>query len=182
MKMTPDWREVRRIRRKYRISYGLQYDTWSLIVRFPEWEEYETEEEAREKSENRTVSALLTADAIFLFYGDVMQKILPKQQDIYGFCFLNEGACERLGPPLSPEDLDGLIEEGRLEEVIFSEAYMLTDSDYTEFAGDLTEVFQRLKKIRESEYQMPEGGSGYLFESVWYEAEYIWHRERRNGD
>ena len=62
--MTPDWREVRRIRRKYRISYGLQYDTWSLIVRFPEWEEYETEEEAREKSENRTVSALLTADEI----------------------------------------------------------------------------------------------------------------------
>lgn len=182
MKRTPDWREVRRIREKYRISYGLQYDAWSLMVRLPDWEEYETEEEAMEKSENRMVSALLTADAIFLFYGDIVQKILPEQREIYGFSFLNESACERLGPPLSPEHFDRLIEKGRLEEVIFSGAYMLTDSDYMEFAGDLTEVFLELKKIREPGYQMPEGGSGYLFESVWYETESIRHREGRNGD
>ena len=181
MKMFPDWKEVRQIREKYRISYGLLYDAWSLVVQLPDWEEYETEEKAREKSENRMVSALLTADAIFLFYEGAVQKILPEQQNIYGFSFLNESAYERLGPPLSPEDLDRLIEKGRLEEVLFSAAYMLTDNDYTEFAGDLTEVFQELKKIREPGYQMPEGGNGYLFESVWYEIECIRHREGWNG-
>ncbi len=182
MKQIPDWREVRRIRKKYRISYGLQYDIWNLSVQLPDREEYETEEEAREKSENRMVSALLTVDAIFLFYGDIMQKILPKQQELYGFSFLNESACERLGPPLLAEDLDELIKKERLEKVIFSEAYLLTDDDYMEFAGDLTEVFQELKKVQKPEYQMPGGGSGYLFESVWYEVEEIRQREGRNGD
>lgn len=53
------------IRERYKISYGLQYDVWELELRLPDWEEYGTEREARKKIGDRTVSALLTADAIF---------------------------------------------------------------------------------------------------------------------
>ena len=78
---------MRSIRGKYRISYGLQYDAWELAVQLPELEMYESEEEARRISEEQTVSALLTADAIFLFYGKLVQKFLPEQQGILSVFF-----------------------------------------------------------------------------------------------
>lgn len=81
-----------------------------------------------------------------------------------------------MGPPLSPDDLDQLIEKGQLESVIFSERYMLTENDYEEFNGTLVEAYNELKKNRPVRYQMPEtleypeeaGIPGYLFESIWY--------------
>lgn len=170
---------MERIREKYRISYGLQYDAWELAVCLPDWEEFESEVDARKKSEERMVFALLAADAIFLFYEGIIHKILPNQQELYHFSYLNEEAYERLGPPLSPEDIDILIEKGKLEEVIFSSRYMLTDNDYTEFAGDLSEVYGNLKKAGKPLRQLVNGAgqmernnvSGYLFECIWYQAE-----------
>ena len=48
-------KEVRGINEKYKTSYGLQYDAWELIIRLPDWEEYDSEEEAKRISENRMV-------------------------------------------------------------------------------------------------------------------------------
>lgn len=157
----------------------MQYDAWELAVQLPEPEMYESEEEARKKSEEQTVSALLTADAIFLFYGKTMQKLLPEQREFYQFSLLKENAYDRLGPPLSPEDIDGLIEKDMLEEVIFSSQYILTEDDYTEFQGDLSAVFREIRKTRKPGYRLPkglesrEGGEirGYLFGSLWYKVE-----------
>ena len=64
------------INETYKISYGLQYGAWELTVWLPDWEAYGTKEEAQRISENRMVSALLTADAIFVFYGQELLKIL----------------------------------------------------------------------------------------------------------
>lgn len=176
-----EWKEVRSIWGKYRVSYGLQYDEWELAVQLPELEEYGSEEEARKKSEDRMVSALLTADAIFLFYGRTVQKLLPYQKEFYHFSFLNEKAYDRLGPPLSPEDIDRLIEKDLLEEVIFSSQYMLTDADYVEFQGDLSDVYRELKKKKRPVYRLPahldgrdgKEAFGYLFESLWYQTELV---------
>lgn len=76
------------IRERYKISYGLQYDAWELELRLPDWEEYGTEREARKKIGDRTVSALLTAGAIFLFCGGMEMRISPEQQEIYRFSFI----------------------------------------------------------------------------------------------
>lgn len=135
-----------------------------------------TEKEARKKSENRTVSALLTADAIFLFHDGMKFKIFPGQQELYRFSFLKEGTYDRLGPPLSPEDLDRLIAKELLEEVIFSGRYMVTENDYIEFHGNLTEAFMEIEKTRKSEQWKKSGDCkqyGFLFESIWYQAERI---------
>ena len=94
-------KEVRGINEKYKTSYGLQYDAWELIIRLPDWEEYDSEEEAKRISENRMVSALLTADAIFVFYRKELLKILPEQTEFYRFSFIREEAYERLGASLS---------------------------------------------------------------------------------
>lgn len=161
---------------RYQISYGLQYGAWELELRLPDWEEYMSEEEAGKTSENRTVSALLTADAIFLFYDGIEFKIFPGQQELYRFSFLKEGTYDRFGPPLSPEDLDRLIAKDMLEEVIFSGRYMVTENDYTEFSGNLTEAFIELEKSGKPEHWKKNGGrrlQGFLFESVWYQAERI---------
>ena len=58
---------------------SIEGDAWELIIRLPDWEEYDSEEEAKRISENRMVSALLTADAIFVFYGQELLKILPEK-------------------------------------------------------------------------------------------------------
>lgn len=164
------------IKERYRISYGLQYDAWELELRLPDWEEYRTEREAREKIGSRTVSALLTADAIFLFYDGMEICIPPEPKEVYRFSYIEEEAYARLGPPLSPEDLDRLIEKDMLEEVIFSSRYILTDNDYTEFSGSLTDAFLELKRSREPQTWEKSGGerlTGYRYESVWYQAERI---------
>lgn len=161
---------------KYEISFGLQYDAWEMEIRLPDWESYETEEEAEKSSEEMRVSALLCADAIFLFYRDRVQKILPMQKELYHFSFLKEKTYDRLGPPLSSDHLDQLIEKGQLEAVIFSERYMLTESDYEEFHGTLSEAYRELEHSRPVRYKMPEvleypqvaGTPGFLFEGIWY--------------
>ena len=164
------------IRERYKISYGLQYDAWELELRLPDWEEYGTEREARKKIGDRTVSALLTADAIFLFCGGMEMRISPEQQEIYRFSFIKEETYERFGPPLSPEDLDRLIEKDMLEEVAFSSRYMLTEDDYAEFSGNLSDAFIELERSREPEIWENSGRgdlAGYWFESVWYQADRI---------
>lgn len=164
------------IEERYKISYGLQYEAWELELRLPDWEEYGTEQEARDRIGNRTVFALLTADAIFLFYSGMEQRISTEQKEVYRFSCIKEETFERLGPPLSPEDLDRLIEKDLLEEVIFSSRYMLTENDYTEFSGDLADVFMELMKSGNPKVRKRSGGgklTGYLFESVWYQAERI---------
>lgn len=173
---TNRYREVVIIKERYKISYGLQYDAWELELRLPDWEEYRTEREAREKIGNRTVSALLAADAIFLFYDGMEICIPPEPKEIYRFAFIKEETYGRLGPPLSPGDLDRLIEKDMLEEVIFSSRYILTENDYTEFPGSLTDAFLELRRSRKPEIWEKSGGeklTGYLFESVWYQAERI---------
>ena len=164
------------IRERYKISYGLQYDAWELELRLPDWEEYGTECEARKKIGDRTVSALLTAGAIFLFCGGMEMRISPEQQEIYRFSFIKEETYERFGPPLSPEDLDRLIEKDMLEEVAFSSRYMLTEDDYAEFSGNLSDAFIELERSRDPEIWEHSGRgnlAGYWFESVWYQADRI---------
>ena len=167
------------INETYKISYGLQYGAWELTVWLPDWEAYGTKEEAQRISENRMVSALLTADAIFVFYGQELLKILPGQRELYRFSYIREEAYERLGAPLSQEDMDGLIERGMLEEVIFSSRYILTEEDYTGFEGDLAEVYRKLQEKEAPLYQLSprfQGESrafGYLFESIWYQLELV---------
>ena len=167
------------INETYKISYGLQYGAWELTVWLPDWEAYGTKEEAQRISENRMVSALLTADAIFVFYGQELLKILPEQTEFYRFSFIREEAYERLGAPLSQDDMDGLIERDMLEEVIFSSRYILTEEDYTGFEGDLAEVYRKLQEKEAPIYQLPprfQGESrafGYLFESICYQLELV---------
>ncbi len=161
---------------KYQISYGLQCGPWEMKLRLPDWEEYGTEEEAGKINENRTVSAMLTADAVFLSLDGMELEIRPEQRELYGFSFLKEETYGRLGPPLSPEDLDRLIGKDMLEEILFSSRYMVTENDYTEFTGNLAEAFTELEKSEVPTRCKMSGGReiyGYLFESVWYQAERV---------
>ena len=75
--------------------------------------------------------------------------------------------------------MDSLIERDMLEEVIFGSRYILTDEDYTEFEGNLAEVYRELHEKEEPVYQLPprfQGESrefGYLFESIWYQLDLV---------
>jgi len=56
---------------------------------------------------------------------------------------------------------------------------MLTEDDYVEFHGDLSEVYKQLAKCRKPRYRLPEHLAGretvlgYLFESIWYQTELL---------
>ncbi len=170
------------IKEKYKISFGLQYDAWEMVIQIPDWIEYASEEEAHKMSEDTTVFALLTANAIFLFCEGSVQRILPGEREIYQFSVLEEDVYNRLGHPLAPDDIDELVEKGNLESVIFSDRYMVTEDDYVEFNGDASEAFKELKKRLKPLHHMPEtkgfpestGIQGYLFESIWYKVERVY--------
>lgn len=170
------------IKEKYKISFGLQYDAWEMAIQMPDWVEYASEAEAHKISGDTTVFALLTANAIFLFYERNIHRILPNEQEIYQFSVLDEDVYDRLGPPLSPDDIDELVEQGNLDSVIFSERYMVTEDDYVEFKGDASEAFKILRQKQKPLHHMPEtkefpkstGIAGYLFESIWYKVDRVY--------
>ena len=140
-----------------------------LEIRIPDWLEFPSKEQALKYGEQAEVSVFLKAEAIFLLFDGSKEKILPQQTELYQFSYLKEKTYDRLGPPLSPEDIDHLVEVGELEQVLFSEKYILTEDDYQEFSGNLMEAFQELEK----EYGPPprEKEQGYLFQALWYQAE-----------
>ena len=71
------------------------------------------------------------------------------------------------------------IERDILEEVIISSQYILTEEDYTEFNGDLNEVYLELHEKEAPVYQLPPRFQdesrefGYLFESIWYQLDLV---------
>lgn len=149
-----------------------------LHIRLPDWLEFESREQALKYGETAVVSVVLTAEAIFLLLNGNEEKILPMQTEAYRFSFLKEKAYDRLGPPLSPDDIDCLVELGELESVLFSEQYILTEDDYQEFSGTLSQAFQRMaKEYTPSDWEQ---GEGYLFEGIWYQAE-EWNLGKGDG-
>ena len=140
-----------------------------LEIRIPDWLEFPSKEQALKYGEQAEVSVFLKAEAIFLLFDGSKEKVLPQQTELYQFSYLKEKTYDRLGPPLSPEDIDHLVEVGELEQVLFSEKYILTEDDYQECSGNLMEAFQELEK----EYGPPprEKEQGYLFQALWYQAE-----------
>lgn len=117
-----------------------------LEIRIPDWLEFSSKGQALKYGEQAEVSVFLKAEAIFLLFDGSKEKILPQQTELYQFSYLKEKTYDRLGPPLSPEDIDHLVEAGELEQVLFSEKYILTEDDYQEFSGNLMEAFQELEK------------------------------------
>lgn len=117
-----------------------------LEIRIPDWLEFPSKEQALKYGEQAEVSVFLKAEAIFLLFDGSKEKILPQQTELYQFSYLKEKTYDRLGPPLSPEDIDHLVEVGELEQVLFSEKYILTEDDYQEFSGNLMEAFQELER------------------------------------
>lgn len=101
-----------------------------LEIRIPDWLEFSSKGQALKYGEQAEVSVFLKAEAIFLLFDGSKEKILPQQTDLYQFSYLKEKTYDRLGPPLSPEDIDHLVEVGELEQVLFSEKYILTEDDY----------------------------------------------------
>lgn len=140
-----------------------------LEIRIPDWLEFHSQEQALKYSEKAEVSVVLTAEAIFLLFNGCKEKILPHQTELYRFSYLKEKTYDRLGSPLSPEDIDHLIEAGELEQVLFSEKYILTEDDYQEFPGNLMEAFQKLEREYGPSHRKKE--NGYLFEALWYQVE-----------
>lgn len=83
-----------------------------LEIRIPDWLEFPSKEKALKYGEQAEVSVFLKAEAIFLLFDGSKEKILPQQTELYQFSYLKEKTYDRLGPPLSPEDIDHLVEVG----------------------------------------------------------------------
>ena len=111
----------------------------------------------------------LKSGSYFFAFDGSKEKILSQQTELYQFSYLKEKTYDKLGPPLSLEDIDHLVEVGELEQVLFSEKYILTEDDYQEFPGNLMEAFQEMER----EYGPPprEKECGYLFQALWYQVE-----------
>ena len=140
-----------------------------LEIRIPDWLEFSSKEQALKYGEQAEVSVFLKAEAIFLLFDGSKEKILPQQTEFYQFSYLKEKTYDRLGPPLSPEDIDHLVEVGELEQVLFSEKYILTEDDYQEFPETLWKPFRNWK--RSTDHHPREKEQGYLFQALWYQAE-----------
>jgi len=93
---------------------------------------------------------------------------------------LKDEVYERLGRPLSPEDIDRLIEQKQLEEIIFSSQYMVNENDFQIRRENLSVIFKEIEQHNESvklaalePYPEMAGQRGFLFESLWYALERI---------
>jgi len=168
------------MREEYRISFGFQYEAWEMKIYLPETVCFQAEEEACGDTAGRNPSAFLTSESIFMIEKGCVEEIAANEQDLYEFSVLKDEVYERLGRPLSPEDIDRLIEEKQLEEIVFSSQYMVNEDDYQTRREDLAVIFKEIRQHNEpiklaalEPYPELAGQSGFLFESLWYALERI---------
>jgi len=165
---------------EYRISFGFQYEAWEVKIHLPETVCFQTETEAHVDTAGRNPFAFVTSENIFMIEKGRVEEITASEQDLYEFSVLKDEVYERLGRPLSPEDIDQLIEEKQLEEIIFSSQYIVNENDFQIRTEDLPVIFKEIRqhndpvKISALEaYPNMAGQKGFLFESLWYALERI---------
>ncbi|MFR3949001.1 MAG: hypothetical protein ACLTZM_19265 [Ruminococcus sp.] len=140
-----------------------------LEIRIPDWLEFPSKEQALKYGEQAEVSVFLKAEAIFLLFDGSKEKILPQQTELYQFSYTKEKTYDRLGPPLSPEDIDHLVEVGELEQVLFSEKYIRQKMITRNFPETLWKPFGNWK--RSTDHHPEKRNRGICFEALWYRAE-----------
>lgn len=163
------------MKEEYRISFGLQYEAWELKIHLPDHLLFENEAQAHAKTSNRNIYAFLTEVGIFLIEKGCIEKIQASERHLYEFSVLKDSVYERIGPPLSPGDIDRLIDLKQLEAVVFSDKYMISEDDFRLIAEDLMVIFEEIAQryqpveITSGEvYSKLRGMKGFLFESLWY--------------
>lgn len=168
------------MREEYRISFGFQYEAWEMKIYLPETVCFQTEEEANGDTAGRNPFAFLTTESIFIIEKGGVEEIAATEQEFYEFSVLKDEVYERLGRPLSPEDIDRLIEEKKLEEIIFGSQYMVNENDFQTRREDLSVIFKEIRKHNEpvklaslESYPKIAGQRGFLFESLWYALEHL---------
>ena len=88
----------------YLLDCSMKPGCWKSVFRTG-WS-FPSKEQALKYGEQAEVSVFLKAEAIFLLFDGSKEKILPQQTELYQFSYLKEKTYDRLGPPLSPEDID----------------------------------------------------------------------------
>lgn len=165
---------------EYQITFGFQYESWTVKVRMTERCRFDSEQEAHRETAQRNIFAFLSGSGILLIERGEIEEIKPNEQHLYEFSVLNDKVYSRLGQPLSPQDIDCLIDEKRLEEVVFSERYMVSEDDFCVRQEDSMVIFNEMK----ADYPVVElsgikgmptltVGKGFLFESLWYSLEQV---------
>lgn len=114
----------------YKLTFGLQYEEWEIHMEVPDREMFVSQKQAEETVEKADAVCFLTEKGIYFLYGKTVYEILGTENIQCEFYQMKPELFERLGPPLSPEDIAQLIREDRLEETIFSSRYMITENDF----------------------------------------------------
>jgi len=143
--------------KRYHFKFDFDYNDFLIEITLPIIFEHKTEEDAINAAKAMEVRLVLlprSAVCCFKFKSKQFTKLF--QLDDYAKVYmLNDEAHQRLGKPLSKEDIDGLVEQGSLEKVIFSDAYMTTESDYEIVNEKLSKLYNRINSDKKRYVLVP---------------------------
>lgn len=165
--------------KKFNFYFGCQFEEWCLEICLPDRFVFQDKKTAQDICREMLLS-------IVLFQNDIVvllekEAVFLKDGDYIKFTRLKRDVYERMGPPLSGDDIDELIEQDELEEVLFSEKYYTTDADYEDMELSISEAYQELSKNYGPKKQLPfglghaslKGQYGFEFGSLYYRVEEI---------
>ena len=162
----------------YKLTFGLQYEEWEIHMEVPDREMFVSQKQAEETVEKADAVCFLTEKGIYFLYGKTVYEILGTENIQCEFYQMKPELFERLGPPLSPEDIAQLIREDRLEETIFSSRYMITENDFEKKDLSIRRLYHEILQEYSPmglpylpEYPEKQGEPWYIFESIWYQVE-----------
>lgn len=162
----------------YRVKFGLQYEEWEIHIEVPDKEMFSSQKQAEEMVEKADVMVFLTEKGIYFLYGKNVYEIFEIESIQCEFYQMKPELFERLGPPLSPEDIAQLIREDRLEEILFSSRYMITENDFEKKDISIRQLYHKILQEYSPvgfpylpEYPEKKEEPCYIFESIWYQVE-----------
>lgn len=165
--------------KKFEFYFGCQFEEWCLEICLPDRYAFQNIKSAQETCRELLISIVLFPDEIVVLLEQ--EVILLKEDDYIKFTKLRQEVYERMGPPLSGDDIDELIEKDELEEVLFSEKYYTTEDDYEDMELSISEAYQEMIKEYSPKKQLPfglghaslKGKYGFEFGSLYYGVEEV---------
>lgn len=162
---------------QFSFKFGFQFNAWEIEIRMPLEYRFRTWEDAHRTCREMAVKLIVFPDRLVV----LMERdyLVLDDQESYKCRRLKDEVYDAIGTPISPDDVNELIDKDILDEVISSGQYMLTDTDYEELELSIGDIYQMLMKKYQPMETIPFGlgcqslkaVNGFTFDSLYYQID-----------
>lgn len=159
---------------RFKLIYGFNYEGTLLYATLPEVKTFKRRTIAETVAGREYYRLILLPKSIHLISqvtgAEITYTDNPEERRLLEFLIMKKECIKRLGPALGPDEIATLREKDMLEEIIFSDAYILDeDNDFLRVDWKIAGLYGFLLESFKPDTEY-EGQPGFTFDSSCYGA------------